>query len=63
MTRRTLILAIPQALSQGISDPWRDLAEVWNPFAEQINKGILDLKQWKKVLRAVDRIEGRTCKA
>ena len=61
MLRRTLILALPQLLP--MPDPWKDLGEAWNPFAEQMNKGVLDVKLWKKVLRAIDRIEGRNCKS
>jgi hypothetical protein len=58
-----LILALPQLLAQGLqSDVWTELKDVWNPFAEKMNKGVLDLKQWKKVVREVDKIEGRNCK-
>ena len=61
ISRRTLILAVPQILDP--SDPWQRLAAVWNPFAEKINQGVVDLKMWKKVVAAVDRIEDRKCKS
>lgn len=61
MKRRTLLLALPQLLAQQW-DPWRELAAVWNPFAEKLNAGVLDLKLWRKVVKQVERIEGRACK-
>lgn len=45
-------LAIPQAY-----DPWRDFAEIWNPFADKINHGVFDAKAWPKVRDAFHRIE------
>lgn len=61
MMRRTLLLAIPQVLLAQ-DGPWQQLAQVWNPFAEQLNKGVLDLKLWKHVLVAIDRVDGRHCR-
>ena len=60
MTRRVLILAVPQTIV-GQADPFDELAKVWNPFAQKRNAGVLDLKLWKKVVAQVDRIEGRNC--
>lgn len=73
VSRRALLFALPAIAAgqitqpQGIvqpqaSDPWQELASAWNPFAEKLNKGVCDLKQWKKVVQAVERIEGRNCK-
>ncbi len=61
MKRRTLLLAVPQVLLDP-RDPWRGLVEVWNPFAERMNAGVVDLKCWRKVVAEVDRIEGRKSK-
>lgn len=62
MTRRTLILAIPQLLAAQQDDPWKRLEDVWNPFALKMNKGIVDLAQWKKIVREVEKIQGATCR-
>ena len=62
MSRRVLILAIPAAALGQSPDLWKQLADVWNPFAEKINHGVVDLKLWKKVVAAIDRIEGRNFK-
>ena len=62
ISRRVLILAIPAAVLGQSPDPWKQLADVWNPFADKINHGVVDLKLWKKVLAAIDQIEGRHCK-
>jgi hypothetical protein len=59
MNRRTLLLAIPQAFAQQPPDQWETLRNVWNPFAEKLNGGVLDLKLWRKVVAQVNRIEGR----
>jgi len=61
MMRRTLILAAPQAaLAQRlVDDQWDELARAWNPFAEKLNKGIVDVKLWRKVISVVNRIEGK----
>jgi hypothetical protein len=40
-------------------DPWQQLASVWNPFAEKLKHGVVDVKLWKKVVAQVDRIEDR----
>ena len=60
MTRRTLILAAPQIVPR--DDPWGEYAEAANAFAEKFNQGVLDLKRWRAVLAAIDRIEGKTCR-
>lgn len=61
MTRRALVLAVPQvALRQ--FDQWDELQRAWNPFAEKLNNGVLDLKQWQKVVTVVMKIDGRRCK-
>lgn len=63
MTRRVLVLALPQAVQQAFEqDQWAELAKVWNPFAAQMNRGVLDLKQWKKVAAVVRKIDGERCK-
>lgn len=64
MTRRCLVLALPQVIQQAIQpyDQFRELEKVWNPFAERLNQGVLDLKQWKRVVDVVNRIDGRKCK-
>jgi len=59
MTRRKLILAVPQIMAD---DPWGEYAAAQNAFAEKFNEGILDLKRWRRVLNAIDRIEGKTCR-
>lgn len=61
MRRRELILAIPQAILRQ-PDQWDELAQAWNPFAEHMNRGVLDVKLWRKVVAAVDHIEARKCK-
>ena len=43
-------------------DQWQDLARVWNPFAEKMNRGVFDLKLWQKVVKQVERIEGKGCR-
>ncbi len=60
MTRRALILAVPQLVAQ--DDPWYEYALAHNAWAAKFNEGVLDVKRWRKVLRAIDRIEGRSCK-
>ena len=63
MTRRVIVLALPQAVQQAFEqDQWAELAQVWNPFAQQMNRGVLDLKQWKKVTAVVRKIDGERCK-
>lgn len=63
MKRRDLILAVPQAvIPQPRGDQWDELQVVWNPFAEKMNRGVLDAKLWKRVVAQVDRIEGRKCR-
>lgn len=47
---------------QDPNDPWQRLAEAWNPFAEKLNKGLVDLAKWKQVVRAVERIQGVSCR-
>ena len=60
MTRRTLILAAPQIVAA--DDAWGEYAKVHNAWAEKFNEGVLDLKKWRAVLNAIDRIEGKTCR-
>lgn len=67
VTRRSLIAALaiaPQLRAQSIDQlQWRELADVWNPFAEKLNSGVFDLKLWKKVLQKIHSIEGKSsCK-
>lgn len=61
-TRRTMLLAMPQVVADSGLDPWQQLAQAWNPFAEAMNKGVVDLAKWKKVVRAVERIQGASCR-
>jgi hypothetical protein len=55
------MLAVPQVVADPL-DQWQQLAAVWNPFAEKLNGGVLDLKAWKKVVQAVERIQGAKCR-
>jgi hypothetical protein len=54
--RRALLLALPQLVAPA-PDQWDELRKVWNPFAEKMNRGVLDLKAWKRVVAAVEKIE------
>jgi hypothetical protein len=66
-TRRPLLAAVASAIAAGplsagefaAEDPWTRLAYFWNPFADRLNHGVLDLKAWKRFVQEVDRIEGR----
>jgi hypothetical protein len=64
MTRRVAILALPQVVNQGLQqfDQWNELSEAWNPFADKMNHGVLDMKQWKRVVKVIEKIEGCKCK-
>ena len=61
MTRRAVILALPQAAFKR-QDDWTDLQKLWNPFAEKLNAGVVDLKQFEKVVRQMNRMAGKTCR-
>ena len=63
MTRRAVLIAAAPQLLRSQPDQWHELADVWNPFAEKLNQGVLDLKMWKRVVRQVERIEGKSCPA
>ncbi len=70
MRLRTLVLATLLAVATAAAaqdadplfDQWNMLAAVWNPFAEGVNKGAPNLKQWRKVVEEVYRIERCKCK-
>jgi hypothetical protein len=68
LVRAAVLLALALIAASGFAqapetyDPWNRLQEVWNPFAQKLNKGELDVKQWHKVVSAVEAIDGRKCK-
>lgn len=61
MTRRALLLAVPQVVLRQ-QDDWVDFQKLWNPFAEKLNAGVLDAKLLEKVVREINRIAGKTCR-
>jgi len=65
VTRRVAVLALPQLIAQSAQqwDQWHALEAVWNPFAEKLNRGVLDVQLWHKVVVAIVKIDGRECKA
>lgn len=54
--RAALLFAMQIGLDQ--QDDWAAFRDVWNPFAEKLNKGVFDNKLWQKVRREFHRLEG-----